>query len=338
MAAIRHHLSFLARRFALCLPVVFPPAGLCAAEALQPFPVTVSHKLGTASIAAEPTRIVALGWSGEDAVLAFGQIPVAMPAYPRFEAGVFPWNVPYLAGAEPVLMSGLTDFERIAALKPDLILAIRSGVKDKDYARLSSIAPTVVYRSGPWIAGWRELTRLTGAALGQPEAAETQIAGVEAALAAMRAEHPALQGKSFIFGTYFAGQNSVVVYLPDDPRVQILATLGLTIPQAVRDLAAAAPGKASVGVSLERADSLDSDLLLMWYREGAKAAAAAQPMFKLIPAVRQGGHVALTSAADVWGTSALSVLSIPYVFPDVLDRLAQAAETVAAAQRAEAAQ
>lgn len=292
-----------------------------AGGASDHFPAPVPHALGQTVVPAPPDRIVTLGWSGEDAVLAFGQTPVAMPGYPGISEHILPWNRPLLEGPPPELLPSMPDFERIAALEPDLILAIRSGVNDKDYARLTAIAPTVVYRTGPWVAGWRELTRLTGAALGRAEEAEAQIAGVEAELARLRATHPDLAGRSFVFGSYFPGQSSMVVYLPADPRVQIFETLGLTVPDWVRQLGEDAPGKASVSVSLERADMIAADLLIMWYRDGALEAAQAQPMFSLIPAVQAGGHVPLTSAAEVWGTSALSVLSIPYVFPGVLDRL-----------------
>ncbi|WP_460272142.1 iron-siderophore ABC transporter substrate-binding protein [Celeribacter sp. ULVN23_4] len=310
---------------ALLLSVTFSPVSIEKATA-QPeaFSRHISHALGEATVAIEPTRILTLGWSGEDALFALGVRPIAMPKYPGTETGVFPWNAPYLGEPVPELMPSGLDFEEIAALDPDLILAIRSGVNDKDYARLSAIAPTVVYRSGPWIAGWRELTRMTGEALGRADEAEAQIVAVESQLAEMRAAYPDLEGKSFIFGTYFPGQSSMVIYLPSDPRVQIFEALGLTVPDWVRKLGEASPGKASVSISLEQADRFGADLLVMWYREGALAAAEAQPMFSLIPAVRAGGHIAMTSPAEVWGTSTLSVLAIPYVFPGVLDRLSAA--------------
>ena len=114
-----------------------------AVEAKDQFPVTISHALGTTIVNQPPERIVTLGWSSEDAVLALGKIPVGMPRYRFFASGIFPWNEDRLAGARPYLFEGDIDYEAIAALRPDLILGIYSGIDDLAYKRLSSIAPTV---------------------------------------------------------------------------------------------------------------------------------------------------------------------------------------------------
>jgi iron complex transport system substrate-binding protein len=63
----------------------------------------------------------------------------------------------------------------------------------------------------------------------------------------------------------------------------------------------------------------------MWYGDGARAAAEAQPLFQRLEAVKRGSYVALDDPVSVWSTSALSVLSIPYGFPQFVPRLAEAA-------------
>lgn len=110
----------------------------------------VRHALGQTRIVSHPQRIMTLGWSGEDVVLALGQTPVAMTRYGAFASGMFPWVEEKFAGPAPTLLSGDFDYEKIAALKPDLILGVYSGIDERAYKRLSAIAPTVVYRSGPW--------------------------------------------------------------------------------------------------------------------------------------------------------------------------------------------
>jgi iron complex transport system substrate-binding protein len=78
-------------------------------------------------------------------------------------------------------------------------------------------------------------------------------------------------------------------------------------------------------VSLEEISTIDADILVMWYGPGARAAAEAQPLFSTLGAVRRGSYVALENPIDVWSTSALSVLSVPYGFPRFVPQLAEAA-------------
>lgn len=298
------------------------------AEEIAAFPLTVEHKLAETTIADDPQRIVTLGWSGEDAVLALGKTPVAMTKYGAFADGMFPWVKEKISGNPPVLLSGDLDYEQIAALKPDLIVGVYSGIDDRAYARLSSIAPTVVYRSAPWSADWREQMTVIGEALGKSDDASALIAETNDMLRALGNAHPELKGKSFTFGTYFPGNNSVVVYLPRDPRVEALMELGMVPSQGISDLAKTAPKETSVSVSLENLASVDADILIMWYGEGARAAAEAQPLFHTLGSVKSGAYVALEDPVDVWSTSALSVLSIPYGFPRFVPRLAEAATRV----------
>lgn len=290
------------------------------------FPVSVQHALGTTVIATEPQRVVTLGWSGEDAILALGKVPVAMTGYKLFKSGVFPWNEPKLGETIPVLLSGgEVDYEQIAALKPDLILGVYSGINEVAWKRLSAIAPTVVYRSGPWMADWREQMELTGAALGRSEEATQLIDATNSFLRQLGAKHPDLKGKTFAFGTYFAGSNGIVVYLPEDPRVKALVELGLKVPAGIETLGSKHPGDFSISIGLEQISSIDADILIMWYGDGARAAAEAQPLFHTLGSVKRGAYVALDDPVDVWSTSALSVLSIPYGFPRFVPRLAEAA-------------
>lgn len=289
------------------------------------FPRSIDHRLGETTIASQPQRILTLGWSGEDVVIALGQMPIAMAKYGAFPSGMFPWVEEKLAGAAPTLLSGDFDYERIAALKPDLILGVYSGIDERAYKRLSTIAPTVVYRSGPWSADWREQTTIIGEALGKAAEAEALIEGTEEQLRTLGQTHPEPKGKSFTFGTYFPGSNGIVVYLPKDPRVAALTGLGMLPSKGVRELSKRTPEETSVSVSLEELSSIDADVLIMWYGPGARSAADAQPLFNMLGAVKRGSYVALEDPVDVWSTSALSVLSIPYGFPRFVPRLAEAA-------------
>jgi iron complex transport system substrate-binding protein len=324
LASARSFLSIAAKAALVLLASLFA----CAAPAYteDDFPRHIVHALGTTVVPQAPERIVTLGWSSEDAVIALGKVPVGMPRYRFFDSGIFPWNEERLGSARPSLLEGDLDYEAIAALRPDLILGIYSGIDDLSYERLSGIAPTVVYRSAPWSANWKEQIDLVGQALGKRAEARLLMDQTEAALSAMGSGRPALRGKTFTFGTYVVGGSGIVAYLPDDPRVAALLELGLKASPGIVALSADNPGKGSVEVGMEQSDMLDADILIMWYGEGARAAAEAQPLFGTLEAVKRGSYVALEDPVSVWSTSALSVLSIPYGFPTFLPRLAEAAE------------
>ena len=301
-----------------------PPVAF--ADEKKPFPIDIQHALGTTRIEAGPKRIVTLGWNGEDAVLALGRVPVGMHRYGLFDRGILPWNEVHLKGQTPELLpSGELDYEAIAALEPDVVLAIKTGINEVEWQRLSSIAPTVVYTSAPWRADWREQMVLTGLALGEPEKARHLIEATEKQLQDLAATHPGLKGKTFIFGSYFPGEGTLGVYFASDPRVRELVAMGLRLAPGVDALMAADPDANGTGVSLEELDRLDADVLIVWYGPGARADAENQPLFKAFGPVRRGAYIALEDPVSVWATSAVSVLSIPYAFPDFVQRIADAA-------------
>lgn len=290
----------------------------------EDFPVEVQHALGSTVIEAFPSRIVTLGWSGEDSLLALGVTPLAMPRYGAFPSGIFPWNEEKLTST-PKLISFDIDYEAIAELKPDLILGVYSGLNQMSYKRLSSIAPTVAYRSGPWHADWREQTTIIGEALGKRHEAEKLVKGADDYLINLGKSYPELSGKTFTFGTYFPGSGNLVVYLPTDPRVAALRLMGLKLSSGVEALGKLYPDEFSTSVSLETIDSIDADILILWFAGDARQSLESQTLFQALSSVRRGSYVALESPVELWATSALSVLSIPYGFQSFATRLAHAA-------------
>lgn len=290
------------------------------------YPVTIEHAFGETTITSEPQRIVTFGWNAEDVVLALGKYPVAMPRYSFFPSGIFPWNEEKLQGRSPVLLSGRTvDFEQIASLRPDIILATSSDIDAVTWKRLSTIAPTVAYRSGPFAADWREQTQLIGLALGEPTAAQDWIEKTNRYLQSLSEHYRHLRGKTFTFGAYLSGNSGIVIYLPADPRVSVLMELGLTPSAGVAALAANNPKATSSTLSFEQLEMVEADILVMWFGNGAKVQLENEPLFRSLGVVHRGGYVALDDAVSVWSTSALSILSIPYGFPRFVPKLAEAA-------------
>lgn len=302
-----------------------------ASSSINAFPVTISHNFGETIIATPPKRIVTLGWGGEDALIALGIVPVGMPRYEQFARGILPWVEEKLGEAKPTLLSqNEIDFEAIALLKPDAILAVRTNIDSKDWRRLNAIAPTIAYRSGPLQANWQEITLLAGDCVGKPELARALVEQTKSRLHALYADHSVLANRSFVFGSYFQGRSGLGVYFPDDLRVATLMELGLQVPLEVGRLATEHPGQIGTSVSFEQLDSIETDLLIVWFPPGAKEDAEGQPLFRSYAPVTAGGFVALDDPVSIWVTSNPSVLSIPYGYPDFVSRLAAAASNVSA--------
>ncbi|WP_145981355.1 ABC transporter substrate-binding protein [Pseudonocardia sp. HH130629-09] len=147
--------SVVATVVALVVAAMLLVAGCSAApQAAGPqgadaaFPLTLDHAFGTTTIPARPQRVVALGSAdvavarvlGADVVGSLRNAGESQPQAPYLTP--FPDGVLTISELEPLPL------ERIAAYRPDVILAVSSYlVTDRDaYERLSAIAPTVVYR------------------------------------------------------------------------------------------------------------------------------------------------------------------------------------------------
>lgn len=293
-----------------------------ASGATARFPVTVEHALGRTEIASPPRRVVTVGYGDECALLALGMKPLGIVRSGMFESGITPWCAQRFGADIPLLLEGgMTDYEMVADLAPDLVLGVFSGLDSVSYGRLSRIAPTVAYQSGPWQASWHEQTRLAGAALGRAEEAEQLVVQTEGLLKGYGDRWPALRGRSFTFATFFPGRGDIVVYLPGETRVDWLIQLGMVPSEGVRQLASRNPGRVSVDVSLEVIDSVGADLLVMWLEKSARAVLEAQSLFRLFEPVRRGRCFIFDDPASIWAASWPNVLSIPYAFPAFLPRM-----------------
>lgn len=308
---------------ALGLAFATTPRGF-AAEA--GFPVTIAHALGEAVIPAAPRRLVTIGWMAHDAATALGHAPVAMPrqSYGGDADGLPPWLHEELdrqgaALPERLDFSNGVPFEAILALAPDLILAPYSGISAEDYARLSTIAPTVAYAREPWVADWQELTRTVAAAIGTR--ADDKLAALAAELAAVAAVHPEFAGRTFVLANTEAGRAELGLVVGTDPRIAVLEQLGLVL----------APGVAAMGladnynttISFERLGDIDADMLLTWDEGTAEdEALLANPLLARYRPVAEGRHLRLTDEAEIMALSAPSLLATPWVLGRIVPKLA----------------
>jgi iron complex transport system substrate-binding protein len=295
-----------------------------ATAAPDSFPVTIEHKYGSTTVPEEPRRVLIVGYSEQDPVLALGVKPIAVRYWFGDEPhAVFPWAQDELGDAQPVVlnMPSELDFERIAALQPDLIIGTYSGITQEEYNTLSKIAPTVP-QSGDYIdygMPWQEQTRMIGRALGRAEQAEQLVAEVEARFEAAGEAHPEWQGKKIIVGLPW-DDGTFAFMASQDPRSRDFTSLGFQVPAELDQIA----GDQFWGTfSMERSDLLDQDLIVfhqMQWVEGGREAIESDPLFSQLQAMKEG-RVLFTEGELDDALQFSSVLSLPFVLDQLVPRM-----------------
>lgn len=283
-------------------------------------PVTIDSALGSATIEAEPERIITLGQGSTETAIALGTTPVGMEEYPwgADETGYLPWvhdEVTERGDELPELITGATelDIEAIVELEPDLILAPWSGVTQEQYDLLADIAPTVAYPEQPWTIEWEQQIEIIGEALGQPTQAEELIDDIHGQFEAARDESYEDLTFSYIYNT---GPGTLGVFYPDEQRVAMVSALGLTPDPVIDELRTEydAPGTQSALIGLENADQLaDSDLLFTFYMdEASRQEIEAQDLYASMPAMQADAMVAAEDQSFVTASSIINPLTVPY--------------------------
>ena len=302
-------------------------AGSTAPVADGSFPVAIEHKYGETTIAAVPTTIVTVGLTDQDALLALGVTPAGVTDWLKAHpSAIGPWATDEVDGELPALVgdSQALNFEAIAALQPDLILGLYSGLTQSDYDTLSQIAPTVAQPGDVVDYGisWQDQTRTIGTALGKPAEAEALVTDVEAEFEAVREANPPMVGAEGIVATVY--NDKISIYAREDGRGRFMESLGFVQSPEIAEIAG---DQFSADVSMERMDLVDVDTVV-WIVldvERDRATFAADPLYSTLP-VHTGGHdVYVANGSDVG--SALnfqSVLSIPFLLDELAPQLAAA--------------
>jgi iron-siderophore transport system substrate-binding protein len=298
-----------------------------SAGAATGFPVSVQHKDGTTEIAAAPARVVTLGLSDQDPVLALGVVPVgAIDWFLERPYGKWPWAQPLWAGRTPEIVGERDEYnlEKIAALKPDLIIGMYSGMTKDQYGKLSKIAPTVAQPTGfdDYAAPWPDMTRLAGRALGQSAKADQLIAGIDTKLATLKGEHPEFAGKSVaVVEPYEPGKYAV--FAPTDPKVVLLTKLGFTVPKAVVD---AAGKEYAAEIGSEQLALVDVDKAVFLTADAkTQPTVEADQVYRTLAVAKDHRAVFLPYEEPPVGAalSFSSVLSIPYALDQLVPLLAK---------------
>lgn len=259
-------------------------AGTTASESSDAFPVTITHKFGETTIEKEPKRVVVVGYTEQDAVLALGVKPVAVREFMGgYDYNARPWAQQFTKGEKlPTVGAEEIDFEKVAAQRPDVIIAINTGMDKSAYDTLTKIAPTVA-QSDEYIdfgVPWQEQTKVIGQALGRSDEAEKVIADTEATFKKVGEEHPAIAGRNAILA-YGSTAANYGAYASADYRSRFFEDLGLETPREVDKLA----GKSFyVDFSSEQIRLMDQDVVIFF---GAKDDAVKNPVFKRLDAVKE---------------------------------------------------
>lgn len=295
------------------------------------YPVTITHKFGRTTIRSDPKRIVTVGLSDQDAVLALGRTPVATTEWMgEYRGAIGPWARDKAAGhPTPTVLhddGNGPQMEKIAAQRPDLILALYAGLTAAQYRTLSKIAPVVAQPAGMADYGisWQRQTELAGQALGRPARARRLVDTVEKGIEDAAAAHPGFKGARAVMATPFKG---LYVYGPQDNRTRLLHALGFAQPP---DLAKViGPDDFGANISEERTDLLDNDVTvwIMTSEDKDGAALHRKPQYGHLDVVKQGREVFIAENSDYGNAvSFVTVLSIPYTLKRLVPQLTAAAD------------
>lgn len=301
------------------------------AESAALFPVTIEHKFGSTTIPAAPERVITIGYSEQDAVLALGVVPVAVRDwFGEQPYGVWPWAQDELGGATPELLQmpyGELNYELITSLSPDLLVATHSGITEEEYNLLSQIAPTLAQPADYPDFGvpWQVQTQLIGRALGREALANELVAAVEEQITAVSESNNGFGGATVAWVTPAADAGQFWVVGETTPPLRFLTGLGLTYDPALSEVVGDLD---SAQISNEQLGLLDVDVLIVRAATPEEQAAIlSDPLFSQLSVVQDGRIIFFVGNDPVYGALSFStVLSLPYALEGLVPQLKTAVE------------
>ncbi|KLL10913.1 iron ABC transporter substrate-binding protein [Protofrankia sp. BMG5.30] len=289
------------------------------------FPVTIAHKYGSIRINAQPARVVAVGLTDSEPLLALGVKPVGVVDwFGERPYGNWPWSEKLWAGTAPEIVGERNElnFEKIAALRPDLILALYSDITQEQYDTLSKIAPTVAQSKehDDFATPWKEMTRTAGQAVGLEGRANDLIAAIDKKFADVRQGNPDFAGRTTaIVDPYEPGQYAV--FAPSDPRSVFMSEIGFKVPDQIGQLAGS---EFAAEISSEQLNIVDVDrLLFVTDASDAEARVKADPVYSRLKVATEGRALFVPYEDPPVGTALTfnTVLSIPYAIDQLVPLL-----------------
>lgn len=294
-----------------------PATSAAASPATPPasagYPVTIDHVFGSTTVAAQPQRVVTVGFNEQDFALALGVVPVGTREFIGYDFARRPWAQDALGGtAVPTVGGQELNLEQVAATTPDLILGTYAFLDRNTYDQLSAVAPTVGDLAADGAVTWQQELAAAGAALGRTAEAQALTATVEQRFTDASAAHPDFAGKTLAL--VFQLQGGYYVLEATDPRMRFFTDLGFTAPAVTGQIAA------------ENTADLDADVVAVL--GPTQAEFTADPLVANLDAVKENRVVYFGPfTGDFAGALGFSSpLSLPYALDVAVPRLAAAAD------------
>ncbi len=294
--------------------------GASSGGASSAFPVTVATQFGDVTVTSQPHRVVALGWGDAETALALGVQPVGASDWLNFGGeGVGPWAHGLYTTAPKIIGTLNPSYESILALKPDLILDVKSSGDAARYKRLSEIAPTIGIPRGAanYVTTFAQQMTMISEALGQKAKGAQIVSQVDGAFSQAAATHPAWKGKTVSVATRTS--DGWGAYTAQDARTEFMTRLGFVQNPKIAALKPASTGF-SVDISSENLDDLDADLVVAFPIFIKTTEITGNASWKAVPAVAAGHAVVVDgdlANAFSLGTSLATLYAIKQLVPKV---------------------
>lgn len=285
------------------------------------FPAKVATKFGKVTIPEKPQRVVALGWGDAETALALGVQPIGQSDWLAFGGeGVGPWAKGMYKKSPKKIGTLEPEYEKIAALQPDLILDTKSSGAKSRYETLKKIAPTVAVPKGgdQYKISWEKQTEMVAQALGRKDQGKKLIAKTGKRFEAAAKAHPEFKGKTITLGARTGTEYGA--YVHGTGRVDFVERLGFKNNPKVE----AKAGKAfSIPVSRENLDLLDADLTVIAPIGVDAKKVTSDPLYKALPSVKDGRSLVFDNKDISSAFATDSVLSVSYALKKVVPMFAE---------------
>ncbi|SDT17514.1 iron-siderophore ABC transporter substrate-binding protein [Microlunatus soli] len=306
------------------------PTGAAEPGAL---PVTIEHQFGSTTVKSAPQRIVCVGLKEQDDLLALGLMPVGATQWLDFGEGKVLGSWAQDKARSDSLETDITvlsqddgiQFEKIAGLRPDLILALYAGLEQSDYDKLSRLAPVVAAPKGlvGYGIGWQQQALTVGKAVGRPKQMRRLVDDVKTKISKAADGHPEFAGSSGLVATLYEG---IYLYGPQDPRSRLISELGFELPAGLAEITGKEFG---ASISTEKIELIDTDALI-WLvspSNGDFKKLSTDKLYRKLRVVREGRAITIEALSDLDNAfNFCTVLSIPFVLTDLVPKLAAAVD------------